>query len=130
MQSWDKKQDCKVEFYKSSNGDLEIRYFDYPHDSSYFSWRLPKIVVEDLISLWGKLRQSKNTDYPIKINTKICEFCMHTEKSINIRELDSLGRYKPIAWSLPRGAAEKLINWHKRHKTKKRRHCFRIDIKR
>ena len=116
MQGRDKKQDYKVEFYNSSDGDLEIRYFDTLQDSFYRSWRLPKDVVKELILWWRKLRKNKNIHFPIKEDTKICEFNMYTEKSIDIREFDSLGRYKTIGWSLPKETVEELINWDRKEK--------------
>lgn len=116
MQRLDEKPDYKVEFKNSPNGDLEIRYFDPPCDSSYYSWRLPKKVVEELISWWKKLRKNKDIIFPIKEKTKICEFTMYTEKSVDVREFDSFGRLKIVGWSLPNVTVEELMDWHGKEK--------------
>jgi hypothetical protein len=98
----------KVEFKDFHNGDLEICYFDSPQDSSYLSWRLTKKVVEELIFWWKKIKEKRNIHFPIKEKIEICEFTMYTENYIEIREFDSLGRYKMIGWSLPKVVVEEL----------------------
>lgn len=107
----DKIGNYKVEFENLSDGSLEVRYFDDHNDSSYRSWRFPKEVVKEIVSWWRKLMEKKNIHFPIKEKTRICEFNMYTEKCIEIREFDSLGRYKMTGWSLPKAVVEKLIKW-------------------
>jgi hypothetical protein len=114
MQSPSRRPDYRIEFKNFSNGDLEIRYFDTPRDSSCRFWKLPKEVVEELISWWERLRKNKNMRFPIKKKTKICEFTMYTENYIEIREFDNLGRYKMIGFSLPKDVVEELVNWRNR----------------
>jgi len=109
--SYELHRNYRIEFNIFPNGDLEIRYFDTPRDFSYRSWKLPKRVVEELISWWKKLKKNKSIHFPIKERTKICEFNMYTEKYIDIREFDSLGRFKMTGWSLPKVAVEELVNW-------------------
>ncbi|MFH1863812.1 MAG: hypothetical protein ABIJ85_02810 [bacterium] len=111
MQRLDKKQDHKVELINSSDGILEVRYFDDCKDERYRSWKMPRAVAEELISWRKRVSQSKSNELPIKEKTKICEFCMNTEKHIEVREFDSLGRYKMTGWSLPKEVVEELINW-------------------
>jgi len=107
----DKKDNYKVEFINSSDGILEVRYFDDYKDERYRSWKMPRAVAEELIFWWKRLKQSKGKELPIKEKTKICEFSMNTEKYIEAREFDSSGRYKMTGWSLPKGVVEELINW-------------------
>jgi hypothetical protein len=102
----------KIEFEAFPNGDLEIRYFNNPDDTSYYSWRLPEKVVEKLVSWWKKLRENRNIQFPVKEKTENCEFVMHTGKSVDIREIDSLGRYKTKGWTLPIVVVEELVNCH------------------
>jgi len=109
--SYELHRNYRIEFNIFPNGDLEIRYFDTPRDFSYRSWKLPKRVVEELISWWKKLKKNKSIHFPAKEKTKICEFNMYTEKYIDIREFDSLGRFKMTGWSLPKVAVEELVNW-------------------
>lgn len=111
MQRLNKRPDYRVEFKDSPNGDIEIRYFAPPQDTSCRSWKLPKEAIEELICWWKKLRKSKNIHFPIKEMTKICEFNMYTEKYIDIRELDSQCRLKMVGWSLPKVVVEELIDW-------------------
>ena len=110
MQRRDKKQDCKVVLINSSDGILEVRYFDDYKDERYRSWKMPKTVAEELIFWWKRLKQNKGKEFPIKEKTKICEFSMNTEKYIEVREFNSLGSYKMIGWSLPKEVVEELIN--------------------
>lgn len=112
----DKKGSYKVEFENLSDGSLEVRYFDDYKDSSYRSWRLPKEVVGELIFWWKELKKNKNINFPIKVKTKNCEFSMRTEKYVDIREFDTLGRYKLARWSLPKVAVEELIDWDEKEK--------------
>lgn len=106
----DKQDNYKVELINSSDGILEVRYFDDCKDERYRSWKMPRAVAEELIFWRKKLTQSKGREFPIKEKTKICEFSMPTDKYINIREFDSLGRPKMIGWSLPKPVIEELIN--------------------
>lgn len=107
----DKQGNYKVEFVNSSDGVLEMRYFDDCKDERYRSWKMPRTVAEELISWQKRLKQSKDEKFPIKEKAKICEFSMNTEKYIEVREFDSSGRYKMAGWSLPKEIVEELINW-------------------
>ena len=49
----DRKGSYKDEFINLSDEDLEIRYFNGYNGSSYRSWRIPKVVIEELI-VWLK----------------------------------------------------------------------------
>jgi len=107
----DKQGNYKVERINSLDGILEVRYFDDCKDERYRSWKIPTAVAEELISWWKRLKQSKGKEPPIKEKTKICEFSMNTEKYIEVREFDNLGRYKMTGWSFPKEVVEELINW-------------------
>lgn len=106
----DKQDNYKVELVNSSDRILEVRYFDDCKDERYRSWKMPKAIAKELISWQKRLKQSKGKGLPIKEKAKICEFSMNTEKYIEIREFDNLGRYKMTGWSLPKGVVEELIN--------------------
>jgi hypothetical protein len=105
----------KVEF-SANNGIIEIRYFDTPKDELYRSWRLPESIGGGLIVFWKSLKKNKETTFPLQERTKVCEFTMHTEKYIEIKSLDCLGRTNMTSWSLPVVVVERLINWQKNHR--------------
>lgn len=84
----------KIEFKNLSEGNLEIRYFDYYKDLSYRSWILPENVAVELISWWKKLMKDKGYHLPVKEKGINCEFAMHTEDYIEIKGFDSMGRFK------------------------------------
>ena len=111
MQRQDKKQDYKVELINISDEILEVRYFDNRKDECYLSWKIPRVVIKELILWWKRLVESKSKKLPIKEKKKICEFNMSTDKCINIREFDNFGRYKIIGWSFSSVVMEKLIDW-------------------
>ncbi len=106
-----KQGNYKVEFINLSDEILEMRYFDDCKDERCRSWKMPRAVAEELVSWQKKFKQSKIKKFPIKEKTKICEFNMNTEKSVEVREFDGLGRYKMTGWSLPKEVVEELINW-------------------
>ena len=99
----------RVEIANLPDEGLEIRYFKPPNDPLCLSWRIPKEVASEVIEWWKKW-QNEQAAFPVKEKTRICEFTMNTGESINIRELDRFGRYKPLGWSLPKGAVEELIS--------------------
>lgn len=110
--------DTKIEII-ASNEIIEVRYFDDPKDELYRSWKLPKSVAGELIKWWRMTKISQKTIFPINSRSGKCEFMMHTEKFIGIKEIDSLGRTKMTGWSLPSEIAEKLIIWQKQEGCKK-----------
>jgi len=110
-QELNKQGNYKVEFINLSDEILEMRYFDDCKDERCRSWKMPRAVAEELVSWQKKFKQSKIKKFPIKEKTKICEFNMNTEKSVEVREFDGLGRYKMTGWSLPKEVVEELINW-------------------
>ncbi len=112
MQNKDVK--CRVEFENLSGKMVEVRYFNPPQDSSFLSWRLPLVVVEEVISWWKRLREKGNMMFPIKEKTEVCEFGMSTTETVRIREVDKFGRYKMIGWNLPKGAVEEMTGWHEK----------------
>ncbi|MBU4376687.1 MAG: hypothetical protein KKD29_04320 [Candidatus Omnitrophica bacterium] len=109
----------KIDFF-ADNGIIEIRYFDTPKDEFYRSWKLPKSVADELIKWWLKVIKPQKTSFPINVRSGPCEFTMHTEKFIDIREIDSLGRFKMTGWSLPSRVVEELLIWQKKNE---RRSC-------
>ncbi len=102
----------RVEF-SENNGIIEIRYFDTPKDESYRSWKLPESIVHELIVWWISLKKNKETAFPLQKRTKVCELTMHTEKNIEIKSLDCLGRTNMTGWGLPAAVVERLIIWQK-----------------
>ncbi len=99
----------KVEFI-ANNGMLEIRYFDTPKDHRYRSWGLPESIGHELIAFWKSLKENKEISFPVQKRTKLCEFTMYSEKFIEIKSLDSLGRTNMTGWSLPKVVIEEWIN--------------------
>jgi len=97
----------KVEFF-ANNTILEIRYFDTPKDHLYRSWRLPESIAHELIAFWKSLKKNKEITFPVQKRTTLCEFTMYTEKFIEIKSLDSLGRTNMTGWSLPSAVVEEL----------------------
>jgi len=106
----------RVEFENLPEENLEIRYFDNHHNSSYLSWKLPKNIAEELVVWWKKISDYKNIDFPVKKKTKTCELNMPTEKHIDIRGIDKYGNFQMTGWSLPRVAVEKLVVWYEKSK--------------
>ena len=102
----------RVEFF-ANNGIIEIRYFDTPKDELYRSWKLPESIAHELIAWWISLKKNKEITFPLKKRTKVCELTMHTEKNIEIKSLDCLGRTNMTGWSLPGAVVERLIIWQK-----------------
>jgi len=102
----------RVEF-STNNGIIEIRYFDTPKDQLYRSWKLPESIANKLIAWWTSLKKNKEITFPLQKRTKLCEFTMYTEKFIEIKSLDCLGRTNMTGWSLPAAVVERLIIWQK-----------------
>ena len=100
----------RVEFFVD-NGIIEIRYFDTPKDELCRSWKLPESIAHELSTWWISLKKNKEITFPLQKRTKACELILHTEKYIEVREFDNLGRYKMTGWSLPKEVVEELINW-------------------
>jgi len=102
----------KVEFF-ANNGIIEIRYFDTPKDELYRSWKLPESIAHELIAWWISLKKNKEISFPLQKRTKVCELTMHTEKNIEIKSLDCLGRTNMTGYSLPAAVVGHLVIWQK-----------------
>jgi len=102
----------RVEFF-ADNGIIEIRYFDTPKDELYRSWKLPETIAHELIAWRINLKKDKEITFPLKKITKVCELTMHTEKNIEIKSLDCLGRTNMTGWSLPVAVVGHLVIWQK-----------------
>ena len=100
-------ESLRVEFF-ANDGIIEIRYFDTPKDELYRSWKLPESIAHELIAWWISLKKNKEITFPLQKRTKVCELTMHTEKNIEIKSLDCLGRTNMTGWSLPAVVVEKL----------------------
>ena len=109
------KGNSKVDFI-ANTGSVEVRYFDNPEDERYRSWKLPESITNELIAFWTMLKKNKKIIFPLQKRTEVCEFTMHTEKYIEIKSLDSLGRTNMTGWSLPNVIVEELIKWSKKEK--------------
>jgi hypothetical protein len=109
------RSNTKIEIF-ANNAILEIRYFDTPKDQLYRSWKLPESIAGELIAFWRSLKKNKKTAFSLQKRTKLCEFTMHTEKYIEIKSLDCLGRTNMTGWSLPNVAVEELIKWNTKEK--------------
>lgn len=104
-----KEKKVKVEIINHSSGEIELRYYDTPGVNSYLNWKLPGSVAEELMDWWRKLAINEIKEYPLKGKTKNCQIIMHTNKYVDIREIDKFGRLKMGGWSLPTIVVEELI---------------------
>jgi hypothetical protein len=104
----------KIEFF-NNNGNLEIHYFDDPENPHYLFWIIPDSIINELIDFWENLK-NKEVIFTLNKRAKFCVFIMYTEKFIEIKPLDSLGRTNMIGWSLPKVVVEELISLFKKEK--------------
>ena len=100
----------KVEFI-AQDGLIEIRYFDTPKDERYRSWKLPLSIADELIAWQQKIKKQKESIFPLKEKTRVCEITMDLIKHIEIKSLDSMGRANMTGWSLPSVVADSLCKW-------------------
>jgi len=114
----DTKKNVRVEVIPYPAGEVELRYYDDPEVDSYLGWKLPGYVAQELVNWWEKFRLNKAREYPINKKTKNCQIIMYTDKYIEIRETDELGRLKMGGWSLPRVVMEELVRWKTRLNSK------------
>ena len=105
----------RVEF-SAQDGVIDGRYFDTPKDERYRSWRLPEAIANELITFWKSTKKNRKNNFPLQKRTKVCDFTMNTEKSIEIKSLDIQGRTNMTGWSLPNVAVEELIKWNAKEK--------------
>lgn len=96
---------------------IEIRYFDTPKDERYRSWKLPVSIADSVIAWRQKINKQKST-FPLKERTKVCEITMNSDKSVEIKSLDSMGRTNMTGWSLPILAVDNLGEWRANTRTK------------
>lgn len=112
----DKKASIRVEFYCGVNGDVGIKYYGDVESELSLNWKMPEYIVMELNRWWEKMKENEEIVFPVNERLKRCEFTMQTGKYIDIKEIDELGRYKTIGWSLPSIIVDKLIIWHKSKK--------------
>ncbi len=105
------ERNTKVEL-SAQDGLIEIRFFDSPEDELYRSWKLPVPIADSLIAWRQKINKQKNA-FPLKGRTKVCEITMNSDKGVEIKSLDSMGRTNMTGWSLPVVVIEKLVVWRK-----------------
>lgn len=110
------EENPRLEF-KAQNGLVEIRYFDTPKDERYRSWKLPASVVDSVIA-WRQNINKQKSAFPLKERTKVCEITMNSDKSVEIKSLDSMGRTNMIGWNLPILAVDNLGEWRANSTTK------------
>ena len=89
--------------YQHNNYHIEIRWYKQPGNTSYYSWKLTKPEIEDLLSWWMQKGISlENEKLPIKdYRYKNISISMYTMKTISIRGIDSYGQLKQIGASFP-----------------------------
>lgn len=104
-----RSQEYKIHIIELPEELLEVRYYESSEDSTYLSWKIPVLVVEELTVWWREKKSNEKPSYPLKGRTKSCEITINSETTICIREFDKTGRYKTIGWSLPKGAMEELM---------------------
>ena len=84
----------------------------------------------DLIFLHGgflDINANKELCFPIKKIWSGCEFTMHAEDHVDIREFGNFGCYKMTGWSLPKVVVDELVNWHEKNKSKKANGQVKIE---
>lgn len=113
MKALNDKINTRIELKEDKNGDLEIRYYDTPECPLCMNWKMPKYIVKELVEFWKKINKNKGINFPVNERRKRSEFTMHTHKYVDIREIDNLGHYKIIGWSLPNKIVDKLVIWQK-----------------
>ena len=123
----DNKNNHRVEFKNILDGGVKIIYFDDHKDRSYLSWELPKTVSRALVSWWKEINANKELCFPIKKIWSGCEFTMHAEDHVDIREFGNFGCYKMTGWSLPKVVVDELVNWHEKNKSKKANGQVKIE---
>ena len=89
--------------FQHSNNHIEIRWYEQPDNNSYYSWKLTKQEVEDILSWW--IHSGINLDnekLPIKdYRYKNISISMYTMTTISIRGIDGYGQLKQIGASFP-----------------------------
>lgn len=92
----------------TSDGIVEIRYYDLPDDQLYRSWKMPDTITEELVSVWRtKNKGAEAPCLPIEISTKLCKIAIR-EKYIEVKSLDRLGRSTMTGWIFPKDVLEAL----------------------
>jgi len=99
----------KVEF-SLQDGLIQIRYFDSPQDERCRSWRIP-VTIADSVSAWRQQINKQKSSFPLKERTTVCEITMNSDKSVEVKSLDSMGRTDMIGWSLPVLAVDNFVTW-------------------
>ena len=114
----DTKKKVRVEIIAHSGEEIELRYYNSPEIDSYLGWRLPESVARELVMWWEKFRLNRKREYPVSEKREKCQIIMYTDKYIDIREFDQLGRLKMGGWSLPRVIIEELVKWKNKSNNK------------
>ena len=89
---------------------IELRYFDRPRSSRYYSWEMPSDDANELARWWkNEGADIKNGQLPV-IDKKFGKvlISMFAQARVEARPLDRFGRPKLRAYSLPRVVIESL----------------------
>ena len=99
----------KIKFVKNAEeGFIEIRLYDsLSRSSSYLSWKIPLSAIEELIKWWKEKKQSK-LNYNKKEKRGQTQFFIYPDGSVEVKELDNLGRPKLVGWHLPKSVVDEL----------------------
>ena len=103
-------QKQRVEVKPSYGGVIELRYFDRPRSSRYYSWEMPSDDANELARWWkNEGADIKNGQLPV-IDKKFGKvlISMFAQARVEARPLDRFGRPKLRAYSLPRVVIESL----------------------
>ena len=89
--------------FQHRNNHIEIRWYEQADNTSYYSWKLTKQEIEDILSWWIHSGISlENEKLPIKdYRYKNISISMNTMTTISIRGFDGYGQLKQIGASFP-----------------------------
>jgi len=90
---------------------IELRYFDRPRSSRYYSWEMPSDEANELARWWkNEGADITNGQLPV-INKKFGNvlISMFAQARVEVRPLDRFGRLKFRAYSFPRVVIELLV---------------------
>ena len=104
------RQKQRVEIEHSDDGVIELRYYDGPRSSRYYSWEMPVDEANELARWWeNEGTNIKNEQLPV-IDRKFGKvlISMFAQARVEARPIDRFGRPKFRAYCLPRAVIESL----------------------
>jgi len=87
---------------------LGLKLYDSREDKRYHRWKMPLSVARVLVSWWRGLEAHGRSGKGRKFISVV--IAMSSSKYVDIKELDILGYFKSLGWSLPVVGVEALAN--------------------